>query len=166
MVRFISQGQQPPSNIGRYNYSKKVNPSNRTAQFGQLNFQQRRAAIKDPPTCVQAQELSPWYKPIDVMVIYLHLDEGLTLSPAGTSETAPDHVSSILGSMGFAPPYVHILYMKYTRLAAEASLARSALKLHIPLQPLAPSAMTKRTISVPGLSTGSTRSSTNRYLQR
>jgi hypothetical protein len=54
MVRFYSQEQQPPSNIGQYNYRRQVNPSNRTAQFGQLDVQQRYIAIRDLPLWVQA----------------------------------------------------------------------------------------------------------------
>jgi hypothetical protein len=58
-------------------YQRAINPDSRSAQFTHLKDDALFQAIKDLCPWQQTQELTLWFKPIDVIIAYLKDEEGL-----------------------------------------------------------------------------------------
>jgi hypothetical protein len=150
VVDFISREQQAPAiTPGQYNFRRPVNPSTRVAQFQHLQNLQKYYATKDLPLWAKAQEMSPLFKPLDVMLVYLRFEEKFTLSKA-TNHTARDQMPFVLTSTGFDCPPIHVLQEKCNRLRDSIQSVMEALRLDHVRQPLPPSGLAETTISVPG----------------
>jgi uncharacterized protein YceK len=141
--------QEPASTITQNNFRRNVIPSIRNAKFGKLQDWQRYAAIKDLPLWVKTQEISPYVRPLDVMLLCLHSEEKFTLSNT-TSQTAPNKLPSVLRSMGFESVFSCVLKHRSDSLKDIIPQAMETLQLNRVRQPLPPSGLVETTFYLPG----------------
>ena len=109
-----------PAKFNDYVFAEAENPRSRVRQFQHLKDNALFKRIEDLPAWQQMQEMVPWFRPVDGIIVYLHDVEGYHVRWSPTAIRQPDSFASQLQKMGFPGDLVfrlRLVYSAYRRIS-------------------------------------------------
>jgi len=124
-----------PAAFDTYEFSSAQNPCTRVPKFSAFKDRALFDRIKDLPRWQQMQELTPWFRTFDVVIVYLRDVEGYKAPEYFEADVGPDRIASHLHSMGYSKDLVYtsrFALMKLSSLKSQLSRYLTFLQNHVP----------------------------------
>jgi len=153
--KYILHDYIHPPGFASYRFRFLVNPRTRSPQFGHLKDATLYEKIRDLPRWQQLQKTSPWFRPIDVLLMYFVDVEALVVSTVRDFNIHSNFVAWTSKAIGYADELVFRDGRRNSsveRVESDVPKVLHIIKGHKPrTQPPLPSGLEEITIRIAGL---------------
>jgi hypothetical protein len=159
MPTIIVRDNRFPAKFDEYTFKEAENPRSRVRQFQCLKDNALFQRIKDLPAWQQMQEMQPWFRPPDIILVFLREVERYTIPWSIHLLRNPNTVAHQLHEMGFSGDLVFpTRFIRSSYLTLKANVGKylavlaSSTPVHIGLGLSTPD-VAQTTFSIPGPTT-------------